>query len=246
MQFHRINLNRKRHFLLKKLSEKFLEQADNNGSNLTADILGLSFEQIDSLLNVKIKERELIISELDINKEIAFYEFKERGCFIDKNGFSALAEKKYINRNQDIYLKWLRNFVQLFIPVASLIIAYVALSMNIAKNKKENNEEIKNLENRIEQIENRKSVIKKAELSDYINSELSTFYRDFKNEITEIIWTDEPPAKLSGVIFGVSENEYYEIELDSIPELYKLNLEMNWKINEVGNSRIRNIKLIKK
>ncbi len=154
MQFNRIKLNRKRHFLLKKLSEKFLEQADNKSPNLTADLIGFSFKEIDSFLKVNTEQRELIISELDKNNEIDFYEFKERGCFIDKNGLSALAEKKYINRNQDIYLNWLRNFVQLFIPVASLIIAYVALSMNIAKNKKENNAEIKSLENRIEKLEN--------------------------------------------------------------------------------------------
>ena len=86
----------------------------------------------------------------------------------------------------------------------------------------------------------------KVELSDYKNSELLSFYEDYKNEITEIIWTDEPPANLSGVIFVTNENNYFEIELDSIPKMHKMNLERNWKINEVGNSRIRNIKLIEK
>ena len=88
--------------------------------------------------------------------------------------------------------------------------------------------------------------IKKTELSKYQNSELSVFYEDFEKEITEIIWTDEPTAKLSGVFFAISENKYYEIELDSIPESYKMNLERNWKMIEVGNSRIRNIKLVEK
>ena len=88
--------------------------------------------------------------------------------------------------------------------------------------------------------------IKKTELSKYQNAELSMFYKDFEKEITEIIWTDEPPAKLSGVILVVNENKYYEIDLDSIPELYKMNLKMNWKMSEVGNSKIRNIKLIEK
>ncbi|QSS96674.1 hypothetical protein [Psychroflexus sp. ALD_RP9] len=88
--------------------------------------------------------------------------------------------------------------------------------------------------------------IKKTELSKYQNAELSIFYKDFEKKITEIIWTDEPPAKLSGVILEVSENKYYEIDLDSIPELYRMNLEMNWKMSEVGNSKIRNIKLIEK
>jgi len=91
-----------------------------------------------------------------------------------------------------------------------------------------------------------RSGINKTELSKYQNSELSIFYKDFEKDITEIIWTDEPPAKLSGVILVVSENKYYEIDLDSIPELYKMSLEMNWKMSEVGNSRIRNIKLIEK
>lgn len=154
MQFNRIKQNRKRHYLLQKLSEKFLEQADNKSQSLTGDLIGLSFKQIDSLLKVNIEQRELILSELDKSKEIVFFEFEDRGCFINKNGLSALAEKKYINRNQDIYLNWLRNFVQLFIPVASLIIAYFALSMTISKNKKENSEEIKTLENRIEKLEN--------------------------------------------------------------------------------------------
>ena len=88
--------------------------------------------------------------------------------------------------------------------------------------------------------------IKENELSKYKNSELSIFYKDFEKEITEIIWTDEPPAKLSGVILSVSDNKCYEIDLESIPELYKMNLEMNWKMSEVGNSIIRNIKLIEK
>ena len=88
--------------------------------------------------------------------------------------------------------------------------------------------------------------IKKTELSKYENIELSMFYKDFEKEITEIIWTDEPPAKLSGVILAISENKYYEIDLDSIPELYRMNLEMDWKMSEVGNSKIRNIKLIEK
>jgi len=88
--------------------------------------------------------------------------------------------------------------------------------------------------------------MKKSDFSKYKNSELLVLYQDFKNEITEIIWTDEPPAKLSGVIFIINKKKYFEIELDSIPELYKMNLELNWKLNEVGNSRIRNIKLVEK
>ncbi|WP_442264562.1 hypothetical protein ACSIGC_09355 [Tenacibaculum sp. ZS6-P6] len=87
---------------------------------------------------------------------------------------------------------------------------------------------------------------KKAKFSKYQNSELILFYKDFEKEITEIIWTDEPPIKLSGVIFKINENKYYEIELDSIPKTHKVNLERDWKIHEVGESNIRSIKLIER
>ena len=88
--------------------------------------------------------------------------------------------------------------------------------------------------------------IEKDELSDYKNSKLILFYRDFENEITEIHWSDEPPAILSRVIFRIDEKKYIEIQLDSIPRKYKMNMEFNWKMEEVGNSTIRNIRLIEK
>ena len=87
---------------------------------------------------------------------------------------------------------------------------------------------------------------KKAEITDYQNSELSSFYKDYENEISEIIWTDEPPTILSGVIFKINENKYFEIDLDSIPELFQMNLERNWKLNDIGKSKIKNIQLVQK
>ncbi|MFK8061408.1 MAG: NlpC/P60 family protein [Polaribacter sp.] len=80
----------------------------------------------------------------------------------------------------------------------------------------------------------------------YQNAELSLFYNDFKKEIIKTTWSDEPPGKLSGVFFRISKNKYFEIELDSIPKLYRMNLELNWEINKVGNSKIRKIKLVEK
>ncbi len=85
-----------------------------------------------------------------------------------------------------------------------------------------------------------------TEYSQYQNAELSSFYQDFEKKITNITWTDEPPAKLSGVIFRISESKYFDIELDSIPKLYKMNINRSWNMNEVGNSKIRNIKLVEK
>lgn len=150
-----MRFNLKRHKLLTKLSEKYFEHTDNFSSNLDAELIGLTNNQIQSFLKINNKERELILSELEKMDEIVPYGYAEKGYFIEPTkGLSAVTEKKYVKRNNDIILNWLRNFAQIFIPIASLIIAYLALSMNIAKNKKEYNEEIKSLENRIEQLEN--------------------------------------------------------------------------------------------
>ena len=89
-----------------------------------------------------------------------------------------------------------------------------------------------------------KEDVEKNKLYTYINSELHTFYEDYKTEITEIVWSDEPPAKLSGVIFLIDEKKSIIIELDSIPENYRMNLNRNWEIENVGKSKIRNIKLV--
>ncbi len=159
--------NRTRHSLLKKLSEKFLKEKDNPSNQ--ADVIGLTYEEIDLFLKNKKGKRELIFSELEKANEIVFFDLdSKKGCFIElKNGLSALTEKKYLKRNNTIILNWLRNFVQIFIPVASLLITILALSMNIEKNKKVNDEKIEKLELRIEQLE--KSLTKKEIEIDSIN-----------------------------------------------------------------------------
>jgi len=147
MQYNRI-----RHSLLKKLSEKLLREIDNPSDQ--ADVIGMSYEEIDLFLKNKKGERALILSELEKSDEIVYFNLTTKGCFIEpKNGLSALTEKKYLKRNNAIILNWLRNFVQIFIPIASLLIALLALSINIEKNKKANNKKIEKLELRIEQLE---------------------------------------------------------------------------------------------
>lgn len=147
--------------MLQKLSEKFFKNSDDTKSNLDADIVGLSLIEIDTLLKIDKNTRELILSELEKADEIVFYNLGEKGCFIEpKNGLSALTSKKYIKQNQDIILTWSRNFVQIFIPVASLLIAFIALSLNISKTKIENSEEINKLELKIEHLDSLYNALK--------------------------------------------------------------------------------------
>jgi len=158
-----MRLNRTRHFLLKKLSEKFIDNNENPSEQ--ADVVGLSFSEIDSLLKNDKKIRELVLYELEKSEEIVFYNLKEKGYFIEPtNGLSAFAEKKYLRKNDEIIISWLKNFVQIFIPIASLIIAYLALTLKINSFQKANSKEIKNMELKINELEKKVNVTNKKNI----------------------------------------------------------------------------------
>jgi len=167
-----MHFNITRHSLLKKFSKKFLDNQDIKSGD--ADIVGLTLNEIDEFLQHKKDKRDLILSELYKSEEIVSFNLDEKGYFIEPyKGLSAIAEKKYLRKNHKIILDWLRNFVQIFIPVASLLIAFIALSINL----KERENETKILRNKLNIIENR---------VDSINSKLSTFYSDKQIETKEI------------------------------------------------------------
>jgi hypothetical protein len=108
--------NRTRHFLLGILSRKFNEDL----SSQRADKSGLSYEEVDDFLRKRKKDRTLIVSELYENEEIKFFDLDNvKGYMINPiKGLSAYTSKKYLNRNNEIILNWLKNTVQIFITIA--------------------------------------------------------------------------------------------------------------------------------
>jgi len=145
-----MQFNRTRHLLLKKLAEKYIANRDKNGK---ADRLGLKMDEIDLLLGHRKKDRDLIISELGKSKEIHAFDINGKGFFITPSeGLSAYSEGKYLKRNNDIILKWLRNFVQIFIPIASLVVAILALSLKIEKVQQDMEKDVQRINKRIDSL----------------------------------------------------------------------------------------------
>ena len=120
-----MNFNRKRHLLLKVLSRKLLEYPKKRGEKIDGRLVGLTFEEIDVLLQTDQVERHLILSELISSEEIINFNTNSGlGVFIEPRiGVSAFSNKKYLNRNWQIIKQWTLNFVQIVIPVLSLLIA---------------------------------------------------------------------------------------------------------------------------
>lgn len=128
--------NLKRHLLLKILTNKFVTENEIQplAKNINSDIVGLSFEEIEKTLKISPIQREMILSELDKSEEVIFFNLKEKGCFInEKNGISSFTDKKYILRNRNIIIGWIKDFVQIVIPVLALIVAILSITTKIDK-----------------------------------------------------------------------------------------------------------------
>ena len=144
-----LRYNRIRHKLLHHLYLKYISNSD---TYVNADKVGLTYSEIDYLLKDKKNKRELILSELYKNKEIEFFDLKAgKGCNIDEDhGISAYSNKKYLNENYKI----LKSFILFILPIVGMIIALTNLYLKFDSFKKTKNTEIKNLNYRIEFIEN--------------------------------------------------------------------------------------------
>lgn len=151
-----MRFNRTRHRLLHHLYLKFKSDYDSTDltgqkKTINADKAGLTFSQIDNLLKNKKKDRELILSELYKNKEIHFFDLKVgKGCMIDEDyGISAYSNKKYLNENNKI----IRNFILFVLPIIGLVVAITNLYLQFDSFKETKNNEIENLNSKVEIME---------------------------------------------------------------------------------------------
>ncbi|GAA4276000.1 hypothetical protein [Aquimarina mytili] len=98
-------------------------------------------------------ELEKISSELYQNKEIGYYDYDFKGLYIEEKGVASYSNKKYYS----LFINWITDSiklgVQIFIPVLSLLIAYMALSLKLKNTNIENERRIIHLENKLKYFE---------------------------------------------------------------------------------------------
>ncbi|MDK2773326.1 MAG: hypothetical protein KYX68_14065 [Flavobacterium sp.] len=141
-----MNLYKKRHKLLELLS-KHRNNVELNKAKYNA--LGVSFEEIYKELKCNDDELHVITSELYTSDEIGYHDaYNIIGLFAKDKGLSAFSNRKYIKLWWDNLFNISKNIVQIFIPILSLIIAYVALttkSNQIQKKSEKELQEVKEL-----------------------------------------------------------------------------------------------------
>ena len=158
-----INLNRKRHKTLKLLSDSFIKfNSDQTNSYFK---FGVSFIDLMNELNCDRNKLEIIIGTLYLNEEVKYTNVDVEGLISTLKGFNSFSDKKYIKENDKIIINWLKNFVQIVIPVLALLIAYVSLTAKLDNLKKLSDKELQEVKKsmqeqkeRIELLENKSKI----------------------------------------------------------------------------------------
>ena len=145
----RYNLNK--HKILKALSEKLASGMGTDGK-AKSDI-SVSKKEIINLIGKDKKLYALIISELRAYNEIVYLEPSDSFVIETNNGLTSFSDKKYLKKNRNIILGYSKNFTQIFIPVASLVVAVLALWTKIQSENNIYNDSRKEIELRLERLE---------------------------------------------------------------------------------------------
>jgi len=143
-----MNYNLKRHKLLYILSTqktlKELKGINNSDENIYIE-KHLSYLYILKVLKVSGYELNILMKELTENNEIDYYLWNDedkRGLFATSKGLTSFANKKYIKLFWDNIINNSKSVVQIFIPILSLIIAYLAITTKLDNKKKQDEKEL--------------------------------------------------------------------------------------------------------
>lgn len=158
-----MNYNRKRHKTLEILSSKRIQF--DSGQIEPNFILGVDFEDIKSLLNTDRDTCEIIFAPLYNNNEVEYTDIGVKGLFLTQKGLTSYSEKKYLKENNKIIISWLKNFVQIVIPVLALVVAVLSLTLKLRNFKIQSDKEIQKINTIISDQKNRiKSLEDKIEI----------------------------------------------------------------------------------
>ena len=95
--------NRTRHKALLILSKKFNKLLNEKTGSIGGNEIGLSNEELNSLLNIDDRKRRLVFSELFKNEEVMPYHLDGiSGCFIhSEKGLESIANERYLEIRDD-------------------------------------------------------------------------------------------------------------------------------------------------
>jgi hypothetical protein len=152
-----MNSNVLRHRLLGILTKQYIISEKSN------DTLGVSFTDIESDLKCTDTFLRQSISELFENKEIGYHDaYDIIGIYATEKGVASFSTKKYWRTDRLIKVNFIKDCIQIIIPVLSLIVAVLAITMKIETvNEATKKSQIEVLQ-RVEALEKSQNIIQQS------------------------------------------------------------------------------------
>ena len=82
------------------------------------------------------------------------------------------------------------------------------------------------------------------EKNDLVGNELNNLHKELELYSVKILWLDEPPGKLQGVIFSITDSIFIESILFDIPENSIFDVDRLWKMDDIKRSKVHSIRLM--
>jgi hypothetical protein len=148
-----MNINKKRHALLGFLSERVKKIDVDSLSDKYSNIpIGISFVEINEFLKCDKSQLREICSNLFNEKEIELYDVSFKGLICTEKGFASFTDKNYLRKEREIKINKAKDFIQIFIPVLTLLLS-ILIYLTAEYKVKKNENQIKSLQERIEKLE---------------------------------------------------------------------------------------------
>jgi hypothetical protein len=128
-----MNINKKRHELLSILSQRLVNIDIKVSNNLA---IGISFAELASSLNCTQEYLRKIASRLFEEKEIDLYDVKFKGLFCTEKGLASFLDKKYLYLQETKIFDRFKNWIQVLIPVLSLLFTIIIFTKSESKLRK--------------------------------------------------------------------------------------------------------------
>lgn len=155
-KIRKLKFNKKRHELLKLLSTNRIGTEVKEKDFLQNKIIAVSFDEILSELKINEYERFVITSVLFDNDEVMYFNNGFEGLLAKRKGVSAYYTNKYLYIDSTRKKENTKFYFSILTTLVSLFIAGIAVSINIIKelkDKNDNQEQIREIETRIQSLE---------------------------------------------------------------------------------------------
>ncbi|MCX7549153.1 hypothetical protein OS188_14440 [Xanthomarina sp. F1114] len=108
-------------------------------------VLGVEYEELKKELDITKEEMFIVTSKLREELEIEPYRVDFEGYFAKPKAVYSYVSRKYLKKTRNEKRENIKYYLQIVIPVVSLLIAFLAITLNILQwqsNKKKSEQEI--------------------------------------------------------------------------------------------------------